>query len=76
MLCGFNIFGLSFADFNGDGKIDVLSQSNFVPGLQAAEPNNLNVMLNNGDGTFGPVKAVDTCVDRKVSDMTLPRLRT
>ena len=27
----FNIFGLSFADFNGDGKFDVLSQSNFIP---------------------------------------------
>jgi hypothetical protein len=55
-----DIFGLSFADFNGDGKVDVLSQSNFIPFGQGGEPNNLNVMLNNGDGTFGPVKAVDT----------------
>jgi uncharacterized protein (DUF2141 family) len=56
----FNIFGLSFADFNGDGKVDVLSQSNYIPFGQGGEPNKLNVMLNNGDGTFGPVKAVDT----------------
>ena len=56
----FNIFGLSFADFNGDGKVDVLSQSNFLPLWTRGEPNKLNVMLNNGDGTFGPVKAVDT----------------
>ena len=27
----YNIFGLSFADLNGDGRIDVLSQSNAVP---------------------------------------------
>ncbi len=27
----YNIFGLSFADVNGDGRIDVLSQSNAVP---------------------------------------------
>ena len=24
----YNVFGLSFADLNGDGKVDVLSQSN------------------------------------------------
>jgi hypothetical protein len=56
----FNIFGLSFADLNGDGKTDVLSQSNRVPLGNSAQPNQLNVMLNNGDGTFGPAKAVDT----------------
>jgi Bacterial Ig-like domain (group 3)/FG-GAP-like repeat len=56
----FNIFGLSFADLNGDGKMDVLSQSNYVAEVNSASGNNLNVMLNNGDGTFGPVKAVDT----------------
>jgi hypothetical protein len=53
------IFALNFGDVNGDDKLDVLSQSAWVPGGNAAAPNNLNVMLNNGDGTFGAVKAVD-----------------
>ena len=60
LCCGmYNIFGLSFADVNGDGKVDVLSQSSWVPIGQVAFANNLNVMLNNGDGTFGAVKPVD-----------------
>ena len=49
----FNIFGLSFADLNGDGKMDVLSQSNFTFEVAGPNQNKLNVMLNNGDGTFG-----------------------
>jgi hypothetical protein len=56
----YNIFGLSFADLNGDGKVDVLSQSNAVAETNISAANQLNVMLNNGDGTFGPVKPVDT----------------
>ncbi|HEX6494064.1 MAG TPA: Ig-like domain repeat protein, partial [Acidobacteriaceae bacterium] len=61
LCCAFyNIIGLSFADLNGDGKLDVLSQSNFVPDTQGdIAPLHLNVMLNNGDGTFRPVKPVD-----------------
>jgi hypothetical protein len=60
LCCGmYNIFGLSFADVNGDGKVDVLSQSSWVPIGNAAFANNLNVMLNNGDGTFGAVKPID-----------------
>jgi hypothetical protein len=55
----FNIFGLSFADLNGDGKVDVLSQSNAVAETNNEAANQLNVMLNNGDGTFGPPKPVD-----------------
>jgi FG-GAP-like repeat len=49
----YNIFGLSFADVNGDGKVDILSQSNWVPDGNSAAPVQFNVMLNNGDGTFG-----------------------
>jgi hypothetical protein len=49
----YNIFGLSFGDLNGDGKVDLVSQSNALPDGNAASTNNLDVMLNNGDGTFG-----------------------
>jgi Bacterial Ig-like domain (group 3)/FG-GAP-like repeat/FG-GAP repeat len=55
----YNIFGLSFADLNGDGRIDVLSQSNAVPVGNAATGNILNVMLNLGTG-FGAPKTIDT----------------
>ena len=55
----YNIFGLSFADVNGDGRIDILSQSNAVPTGNAAEPAMLNVMLNLGTGFSAP-KPIDT----------------
>jgi hypothetical protein len=55
----YTIFGLDFGDVDGDGKLDVLSQSGWVPEGNASAANNLNVMLNKGDGTFGAVKAVD-----------------
>jgi hypothetical protein len=55
----YNIFGLSFADVNGDGRIDVLSQSNAVPWGNASTGDRLNVMLNLGPG-FGVPKAIDT----------------
>jgi hypothetical protein len=55
----YNIFGLSFADLNGDGRIDVLSQSNAVPVGNAATGNILNVMLNLGTG-FGAPKTIAT----------------
>jgi hypothetical protein len=58
----FNIFGLSFADLNGDGKPDVLSQSNGVPLGQGASGNQLNTVLNHGDGTFFSPFPVDTAV--------------
>lgn len=56
----FNIFGLSFADMNGDGRLDVLSQSNGVPPVNAAAADNVYTMLNNGDGTFAAPIALDT----------------
>ncbi len=55
----YNIFGLSFADVNGDGRMDVLSQSNAVPLGNAAEPAALNIMLNLGSGFSAP-KPIDT----------------
>lgn len=54
-----NVFGLSFGDVNGDGNIDVISESNGVPVGDAATGVTFNVMLNNGDGTFGPPKPLD-----------------
>ncbi len=55
-----DLFGLSFADLNGDGKLDVISQSNALPPSQRGEPPNLYTMLNNGDGTFAGPTLVDT----------------
>ncbi|HEX6495332.1 MAG TPA: VCBS repeat-containing protein, partial [Acidobacteriaceae bacterium] len=55
----YNIFGLSFADLNGDGRIDVLSQSNMVPTGTGEQSARLNVMLNLGTGFSAP-KAIDT----------------
>jgi hypothetical protein len=60
----YNIFGLSFADLNGDGKVDVLSQSNEVPFGNAESVVQFNRMLNNGDGTFGAPTSIDTSVLR------------
>ena len=56
----YGIGPLGFADLNGDGKVDVISQSNWVPEGNAGEPTLFNVMLNNGDGSFGAPKSVDT----------------
>jgi hypothetical protein len=54
-----NVFGLSFGDVNGDGNIDVISQSNSIPVGNAEGAVNYNVMLNNGNGTFGAPKPLD-----------------
>jgi hypothetical protein len=57
----YTIYGLSFADVNGDGKLDVLSQSSEDPtGIGGTGTIQFNVVLNNGDGTFGTIKSVDT----------------
>jgi FG-GAP-like repeat len=63
----YNIFSLSFADLNGDGKVDVLSLSNEVPQGNGSAPIQFNVMLNNGDGTFGAPKTIDTSVLRTLA---------
>ncbi len=55
----YNIFGLSFADLNGDGRMDVLSQSNAVFLGNAEAPVRLNAMLNLGTG-FGAPQRIDT----------------
>ena len=59
----YDVFGLSFADLTGDGKVDVLSQSNFVPNVNCCQPISFNAMLNNGDGTFGTPKTIDASPD-------------
>jgi hypothetical protein len=43
---GANPTGIAVADFNGDGKLDLVTADN-GPG-----PNNVSVLLGNGDGTF------------------------
>jgi hypothetical protein len=58
----FNIFALSFADLNGDGKPDVVTQSNGVPLGQGASGNHLNALLNRGDGTFASPLPIDTAI--------------
>jgi FG-GAP-like repeat/FG-GAP repeat len=57
----YNIYGLSFADVNGDGRIDVLSQSNSIPLGNCCQPAVLNIMVNLGTG-FGAPKAIDTSI--------------
>ena len=56
----YNIFGLSFADVNGDGKLDVLSQSNSVPMSIARLQDSVQRDAQHGDGTFGAAKPLDT----------------
>jgi hypothetical protein len=55
----FSTFGLSFGDVNGDGKLDIVSQMNSVP-FQSTALVQFDVLLNNGDGTFGTAKPLDT----------------
>lgn len=62
-----NVFGLSFGDVNGDGNLDVISQSNSIPVGNAEGAVNYNVMLNNGDGTFGAPKPLDTSALRNLA---------
>jgi hypothetical protein len=45
-----------FADFNGDGRLDVLAYTTGPTGLLQ----NTGVMLGNGDGTFGPLITIST----------------
>jgi hypothetical protein len=61
-----NIFGLSFADVNGDINIDVISQSNSIPLGNAEGAVSYNVMLNNGNGTFSAPKPLDTSALRNL----------
>jgi hypothetical protein len=56
----YGIVGLSFADVNGDGKLDVLSRTTEVNQTNSSGPIHFNVVMNNGDGSFGTIKSVDT----------------
>jgi hypothetical protein len=43
----------TFIDLNGDGKLDMVTQSQYVPTANVGVDPNIEVLLNNGDGTFG-----------------------
>ena len=55
-----NVFNLSFADMNGDGKLDIMAQTNVVFAGNATGTDSFTAVLNNGDGTFGSPTLVDT----------------
>jgi hypothetical protein len=46
---GYEQSSIAVADLNGDGKLDVV-----VIGVESPNSFNVNVLLGNGDGTFGP----------------------
>ena len=43
----------AFVDLNGDGKLDLVAQTQTAAPIQIPEGSNLEVLLNHGDGTFG-----------------------
>ncbi len=57
----FNIFALSFADVNGDGRPDMITQSNFA--IHGSGTDTITVLLNNGDGTFGSPANITPATD-------------
>ena len=61
-----NVFGLSFGDVNGDGNLDVISQSNSIPLGNAEGAVSYSVMLNNGNGTFSAPKLLDASALRNL----------
>jgi hypothetical protein len=48
-----SFFPPSFVDLNGDGKLDVIAQTQEIGATQIAGPLSVNVLLNQGNGTFG-----------------------
>jgi Bacterial Ig-like domain (group 3)/FG-GAP-like repeat len=42
-----------FVDLNGDGKLDLVTQNQYVPMTNVGVDPDVEVLLNNGDGTFG-----------------------
>jgi hypothetical protein len=50
-----NPYSLAVGDFNGDGKADVA-----ITTLQNAHPNQIDILISNGNGTFQSPRAVQT----------------
>jgi hypothetical protein len=57
-----NFFAPAFVDLNGDGKLDLITQTQIVGDTQIGRDPLVTVLLNNGNGTFGspmPVSVPD-----------------
>jgi hypothetical protein len=57
-----NFFAATFVDLNGDGKLDLITQTQTVSGAEVGGDPVVDALLNNGDGTFGspiPVSVPD-----------------
>ncbi len=57
-----NFFAPTFVDLNGDGKLDLITQTQWVPAVNIGGDPVVDTLLNNGDGTFGsfmPVSVPD-----------------
>jgi hypothetical protein len=53
-----NFFASTFVDLNGDGKLDLITQTQTVSGAEVGGDPVVDVLLNNGNGTFGSPIAV------------------
>jgi hypothetical protein len=57
-----NVFAPTFVDLNGDGKLDLVTQTQLVVATQVGSDPLVTTLLNNGNGTFGspmPVSITD-----------------
>lgn len=66
---------LSFADLNGDGKLDLVAQMYFVGNGNAASPATIATLLNNGDGTFATALPVSYTAQQNGGEIELLSLQ-
>jgi hypothetical protein len=58
-LAGLNFFAPTFVDLNGDGKLDLITQTQLVVATQLGGDPVVSALLNNGNGTFGTFMPVN-----------------